>query len=352
MLEVAELWTSFGFASLLIVIGGFFLVRSADRISDISGLGKTWAGVLLLATATSIPELVVGLGAIITTDSPDLAAGGAFGSNTVNILLLAMLGLIPAWRGLLTERSDEAASLGTYGIVLTASAGAMVLLGKVDVVEDMYLLAVLPLALPVLYLVSVNRIFGGEMSLVSIDPKRLIIFRPQEIRLSQAGKLPSFVPHVVIYAAAAGGVVFAGFWLSDTGGRLSDELGWSQSFVGSFFLAISTSLPEAVVAVAALRIGSTELALANLLGSNMFNMGIVLGADAAIFGTGEFFIEAGTIHALTALASIVMTVLVLYRPWPSPEFGRPARHHSQVRITAAGVLALFIATSYAQFYRG
>ena len=111
-------------------------------------------------------------------------------------------------------------------------------------------------------------------------------------------------------------------------------------------------MPELAVAIAALRIGSIELALANLLGSNMFNMGIVLGADAAVFGTGNFYEEMGVIHALTAAFSIAMTALVIYRPAPNVEFGRPVAFNWQASATAAGVIGLFVATSLATFAWG
>lgn len=352
MSDVLVLWIEFAFASLAIMVGGFILVRSADRISDLTGLGRAWAGVLLLATATSIPEVVVGIGAIVAADSPNLAAGGAFGSNVANLMILAVLGLIPAWRGILTDKSPEARQLGIYGIVLSATAGALILLARVDVATSTGVIAVLPLSLPVIYLVFLHRAFGAEMSLSTIDPRRLVIFTPRWLELSQAGQRPSLIPSTVAYASATLIVVAAGLWLSDIGGRLSGELGWSESFMGSLFLAMSTSLPELAVAIAALRIGSIELALANILGSNMFNMGVVLGADAAVFGTGAFFETAGAIHVLTAVFSITMTALILYRPLPHVSFGQSAAFNWQVVVTAIGIGLLFVATSYTTFVWG
>ena len=111
-------------------------------------------------------------------------------------------------------------------------------------------------------------------------------------------------------------------------------------------------MPEMAVAIAALRIGSIELALANLLGSNMFNMGIVLGADAAVFGTGAFFETIGVIHILTAVISIAMTAVILYRPQPPVRFGRSAALDWQVPVTVTGVGLLFLANSYAAFVWG
>lgn len=90
------LWLQLAGATVIILAAATFLTRSADRISDATGLGRSLAGLVLLATATSLPELVTGVGSVALLDEPDLAAGAAFGSNMVNLL---MIGLLDAfWR--------------------------------------------------------------------------------------------------------------------------------------------------------------------------------------------------------------------------------------------------------------
>ena len=74
------------------------------------------------------------------------------------------------------------------------------------------------------------------------------------------------------FAIASAIVVAAGIWLSFVGSDLADAMGWQLTFVGSLFVAGATSLPELVVTIAALRIGAVNMAIANLLGSNLFDM--------------------------------------------------------------------------------
>ena len=81
-----------------IIIGaGVVLAKSGDRISDVTGLGGLLIGMVLVAAATSLPEIAVAVSAVVTEDSPDLAIGNLFGSNMANMALLAIVALV--WRG-------------------------------------------------------------------------------------------------------------------------------------------------------------------------------------------------------------------------------------------------------------
>ena len=106
-------------------------------------------------------------------------------------------------------------------------------------------------------------------------------------------------------------IVGAAVVLAKTGDRLAHEMGWEASFVGTQFLAISTSLPEFAASYAAVRIGAPDLAIANLLGSNLFNMGFVLFIDDVAFVDGPLWTGIAGIHLLTAAFAVVMTVVVL-----------------------------------------
>ena len=76
-----------------------------------------------------------------------------------------------------------------------------------------------------------------------------------------------------IYVTAAIAILVAAVWLAMTGDHLAEKMGWEASFMGTQFLAISTSLPEIATSFAALRLQAPDLAITNLLGSNIFNMG-------------------------------------------------------------------------------
>ena len=115
-LELVLLWLQLAGAAGIILAASTWLAKSADIIAEKAGLGRSFIGVVLLATATSLPELGTGVSAITIVGTPDLAAGDAFGSNLVNLLLV---GRQTAHRGVLTV---EAVAL----VALYAVARAMV----------------------------------------------------------------------------------------------------------------------------------------------------------------------------------------------------------------------------------
>ena len=85
------LWIQLIAAAILILISSKYLVTSSGKIATKLGLGHTFVGIVLLATATSLPELATGISSITLANAPDLAAGAAFGSNIVNLLIIAIL---------------------------------------------------------------------------------------------------------------------------------------------------------------------------------------------------------------------------------------------------------------------
>ena len=80
-MAAASLWLQLLGAAGIILVASTFLAKSADVIAIKTGLGRSFIGVVLLATATSLPELGLGVSSITLYDAPDLAAGDAFGSN-------------------------------------------------------------------------------------------------------------------------------------------------------------------------------------------------------------------------------------------------------------------------------
>ncbi|MBG7617312.1 MAG: hypothetical protein IZT57_02935, partial [Chloroflexi bacterium] len=112
------------------------------------------------------------------------------------------------------------------------------------------------------------------------------------------------------FSIAAVAVIVGGIGIAFAGDSIAEQTGLEASFVGSLLLAIGTSAPELVVAFAALKIGNVEMALADILGSNIFNIAIIFFAD--IFYTeGQIFADASNVHLITAGAGISMALLVI-----------------------------------------
>ena len=128
---------------------------------------------------------------------------------------------------------------------------------------------------------------------------------------------------VVTYLIAAFLVIGSAIWLATIGAQLTDLLGWDESFMGTQFLAAATSLPELATSIVALRILAPELAITNLLGSNLFNMGFVLFLNDAAHSSGPIWEVASQIHILTATLSILMTAIVVLGVVNRPRGSRP-----------------------------
>ncbi|KPJ53880.1 MAG: hypothetical protein AMJ37_01035, partial [Dehalococcoidia bacterium DG_18] len=106
-------------------------------------------------------------------------------------------------------------------------------------------------------------------------------------------------------------IIGAGTWLALIGDEIAAGTGWGATFVGSLLLAVTTSLPELVVCIAALRIGATDMAIADVLGSNMFNMGIGVFCYDIFSRSGSIFSAASSSHVFTAAIVTLMTLIVI-----------------------------------------
>lgn len=111
---------------------------------------------------------------------------------------------------------------------------------------------------------------------------------------------------VLKYAMNAAVIVVAATLLPFIGDRIAVETGLGRSFVGTFFIGMTTSLPELVVSVAALKIGAAEMAIANLFGSNMFNI-FIIAVDDIFYTKGSLLANVSADHVITALIAMIMT---------------------------------------------
>ena len=301
-MTVALLWLQFAAAAAIILVASTYMARSADIIAFKTGLGRSFVGVVLLATATSLPELGLGVSSVAWLDQPDLAAGDAFGSNLFNLLIIGLLDLF--WRRgpILNSVGMTPALVAALGIVVIALAAIGIIVhGMTTELSTVYIS-------PVSVLLVIAGI-GAMYMIYRFDSGQDENTDDAELEHDYGSARTSGA--VLTYALSAGVVVGSAIWLAFTGDSLADEMGWEASLVGTQFLALSTSLPELAASFAAIRINAPELAISNLLGSNLFNMGFVLFLDDVALTSGVFWSAIGSIHTLTAMMAIVMTAVVL-----------------------------------------
>ena len=147
------------------------------------------------------------------------------------------------------------------------------------------------------------------------------------------------------FALAAIAVIGAGIWLSFIGDEIAEITGWDTSFVGSLFLAITSSMPELVVTIAALRLGAIDMAVADILGSNMINIAIILPVDL-FYTQGPILSVVSSAHLITAAVMVMMSLLVI--------IGLRFRQKRKTIISwyAMALIGLYILGAYALFVSG
>ncbi len=306
----------------LILCGAFIcmvgarLTRLADVISDMLNLGKAWVGLLLLASITSLPELVTGATAVVLSQ-PDLAFGNIFGSCMFNVAIIVILdGLLRS--GTVLHQASRAHNLSSsMGIVLMAIAA----LGMALVHEAAE--GSTPLSAEVLEAGWCIVLAGAYVACMRLNfrfERQLQTTAPTAVsKIASSGERTIYLKFMGLALALIGLTM----WLTHTADVLQDHpikiLGGrvlGATFVGVFFLAAATSLPEIVTSITAVRIGQVDLALGNIFGSNMFNVFVIpllkifslFKGDALLMTPGHFTMQA---HMLAALFAILITAVAV-----------------------------------------
>jgi len=292
------IWLKFLICVLLVLFFGARLSRYGDVIAEKTGLSGFWVGLLLLAVITSLPEVITGVSAVTVVEVPDLAMGTIFGSNLLNLLIIAVLDIIHRGGPLLSIAGAGHRLSGGLSIVLVAFAAGSILLGTRVWDGAIGWVGIYSLVLVFLYLLGSRGIF------------RLEGRKQQETRALRYQKISSRRAYIG-FAIAAVAIIGSGIWLAIIGDELAEVTGWDATFVGSLFLAATTSLPELVVAISALRLGAVDMAIADMLGSNMFNAGIGIAAIDLFYHKDSIFAASSEDHVITASLIALMTLIVI-----------------------------------------
>lgn len=300
-------WLQFLLCAAGIVAGGMGIARHGDAIAEHSGLGRSWIGMLLVASVTSLPELVTGISSSAVAGLPDIAAGDVLGSCAFNLLVLGIADLPRRERGLFSSARRSQIVAVVAAIPLLLAVAAAIELGSPELRVGASVLDPAPIVLVGGYALALRAAFllDTRASATEADsPPRVEVVRPPEsaARLRHA---------LVRYFAWSAVILVAGIVLPFAADRLAASAGLAHSVVGTTFVAATTSLPEIVVTVAAIRVGAAELAVGNLVGSNLFNLGI-LGVDAAVYRRATPLLEdTSRAQAAVAVCAALMTAVVL-----------------------------------------
>ena len=294
------LWIGFFACTALIVYSGTKLSQYGDIIAEKTGLGRTWIGVVLMASVTSLPELVTGVGSVTFAGVPDIAAGDVLGSCVFNMLIIALLDAVHKPMPISTKAHHGHVLSAGFGIIMLGAVAMSLFFGN----------RIAPLGWIGSYTILFMTIYFVAMRMVYFYEKRQLAEFVKEMAVELRYEDISTKNAVINYAANALVVIIAAIFLPGIGEGIAEATGLGQTFVGNIFIAISTSLPEVVVSFAALRINAVDLAIGNLFGSNIFNI-FILAIDDILFTKGPLLSFVNQSHMISALSAIVMTAIAI-----------------------------------------
>lgn len=286
-------WLQLIISAALVVLAAIKIAEYGDVIAVRTRLSGMFIGTLLLAGATSLPELLSAVNAL-AIDAPDLAAGSLFGSSMFNMFMLAVLDLVNRNSRILRQVAMKHALTASLAILLMCLAVFFILaeinLGAGWIGVDSFLIIGA-------YIIGVRLIQhqGGAP--------------PSEIPLGE-GRIPSLGRATLGFAIATAALVVITPFLVRSMETVARLTGLGTGFIGATLLAITTSLPELVATIAATRMRAFDLAVGNLFGSNLFNMFAVALTDV-IYIRGFFLQVIDPRFALVGIMGVVLTCLGL-----------------------------------------
>jgi len=252
-------WVALGLA--LLVAGAELLVRGASRLARAVGVSPLVIGLTVVAYGTSAPELAVNVKAGLAGQA-DIAVGNAVGSNIYNVLLILGVSalVVPLAVSMRLVRLDVPIMIG-----VSALAWFLALDGGIGRADGTLLLAGC-----VAY--TAFALAKGRHECASADEKTKVT----------GGRAVGFA--ILFVLAGLGLLVVGAGWLVDGAAGLARALGVSELVIGLTIVAAGTSLPETATSIVAAARGERDIAVGNIVGSNIFNVLAVLGIAGAVSG--------------------------------------------------------------------
>ncbi len=327
------LWVRFSIGALILVLAAIKLAEYGDAIAYHTGLSGMFIGALLIASATSLPEILTMINAI-NQNHINLTAGDLFGSSMFNMLLLGLLDLLFYKNRILRRVALKHALTASLGTMLTGMAVFFILS---DIHIKIGWFGLDSLLMLTVYFVGVWLLRSNPVS-VGIEDS--------PVERGPMSKFPSLRNALIGFVVAAGVLILVVPGMVRSGSEIAVVTGLGDGFVGVLLIAGVTSLPELVAMISASRFNAYDMAVGNLFGSNMFNMFALALADL-FYLQGSFLGAIDPIFALAGLVAMLLTTLGL--------IGNLAQVERRVWFVEADALLLIIvytAGIYFLFLRG
>ncbi len=327
------IWVQFFFSAAVVVFAAIKLSEYGDVIAVRTRLGGVVVGTFFLAGATSLPELLASISSF-RAGVPNLAAGNFFGSNMVNMLLLALVDLyhfqVPLLRRVAVTHALTAALTTILMLVAAVSILGDINLSLGWVGWDS--------------IVIMGLYFGGVW----------LIQRENQGHAPTVGvagqepgpQFPSLLHGIVGFSVATIVLLVVVPMLVSSSTAIAEITGLGTGFVGTALLSVVTSLPELLAVLAAVRIGAFDMAVGNLFGSSVFNM-FALGLADFFYLDGRFLGAIDPNFALVALLGLLLTNMALLG-----NLARVERKFLFMEIDTLFIILTYFLGMYLLFVRG
>ncbi len=284
-------WVIFVLTACGIVLAATQLAKYGDIIAIRTKMGGMFIGILLLAGATSLPEVLTSISSL-NQGSPNLAAGNLLGSNTFNIFLLAVIDLAHRKQRILRKAALKHALTGSLAVFLI---GLVVFFMLADIDIKIGWVGLDSLIIILVYILAVKLIHKENSRNTIVNMETTI-----------PTGTPSLIRGIIGFSIAAGALIFITPVMVKNANLIAESTGLGTTFIGTTLVALVTSLPELVTTLAALKIGAADMAIGNLFGSNMFNM-FAIGLTDIFYTQGRFLSVIDSSFLLVGVVGLLLT---------------------------------------------
>ncbi|MFO7868902.1 MAG: hypothetical protein R6U95_06360 [Bacteroidales bacterium] len=292
-------------ATLCILFAGTALTRYADILADKTGLGEAFVGAVFLGGVTSLPGIITSIVAAYN-NHPQLAVSNAIGGIAAQTVFLSIADISYSKANL--EHASASLTNLMQGVLLIGLL-TLVILGIVS--PDITLFHIHPITfIIILVYFGGTRMISRAREKPMWEPKHTIL-TVKDIPVKDniiKSTVSSLIYKFILLSVIVGG---SGYVIGISGITIANETMLSESFVGTLFTAVATSLPELIVTLAAVRQGALTLAVANIIGGNSFDVLFVAFSDIA-------YKDGSILHNIThdesfiiALTMLMVCVLIL-----------------------------------------
>ncbi|CDQ21573.1 cation:H+ antiporter [Halobacillus karajensis] len=266
-----------------------------DAVKEKTRASSAFIGALI-GMAISLPELTSSVTAIII-DSPDLAVGNLIGSNLFNIMGLAIFDMVYRHYQILTHATVESKLYGWLVIFMT-----LIILAGLSLTLPTHIFHISYTSIAIILLYFIGSKFINDRT--EYKGRKAAKQHERYTDYSYTQVLWRFILNAVL-------IMMIGSVLTVTAERISVITGIGASFIGTFLVSVSTSLPDAVSVGTALKLRNFNLGISSLLGSNAFNLMIIAITDF-IYLRGNLLQESSPVNMVTGVTSIMFILLIIY----------------------------------------